>query len=81
MVIAMSAGGWCSFFDFAFMCQRLGILRRVIIIPSFLLLKFAGECLGYFCVVFHVLFHSFFATYFCNGIFGHRRGLEDGCDC
>ena len=49
-VIATSAGEWCSIFDFVFVCQVLG---RVIIIPSFLLLKFVffGGSLGYFCVV------------------------------
>ena len=58
------------------------VLRRVIIIPSFLLLKFGVcwwkpwilLCSWVLLVVFHVLFHSFFC-YFFQWIIGSSQGI------
>ena len=58
-------------------------LRRVIITPSFLLLKFGVcwwkswilLCSWVLLVVFHVLFHSFFATFFSQWIIWSSRWI------
>ena len=55
----MSAGGWCSFFNFVFMCQ-LGMIRNYSFFPvistSFLVVVFH-------IFIYRIVFHYIYSVY------------------